>query len=776
MPIILSSLTAADVTHVRWRAPHVSKSLNEKLYGFFGAGVVRGGKLRTSSSPLSVEVAVDDVTNDSLYSYQVGGNWQLTIRRKVTETLNLGGAAGQTVYVALYSTYAPGFSTETEWRAYTHAELFGASPVPEAGEVVVLGRVVVPSSGLIPAANISPSRRRMAWTSAGPLKWLSVVDNGGFEDAVKDSSEPKSALRGWLFEHDSAMFFTPSEISVFEGNYSLRLQIPTSANAGTRLARQQRFIRVSAGQLLHVACRMAGSTWTAGDNQGIRVTWYDADLALISHTWVSDPTLSGNFGFTELRDTIQAPANCMWAAVAVGAQHSAAVIPAGSLYFDAVEGWLEPAVGPTNRAELDELSRAYGASAISISPNTPSSIQDHANRSVIIQGAAPDTDGVQTLEAFMRQVGTDWRLKLRDGQIAFTDSLDAGRARLLTSVNHAQRTLIWESPASGSNPAVRFYVYAGTWMATYNARFVHSSSTWAKDVNGVRAFRATLSSAGLSISYRDVDSAWPDSDWGGGAVLGPSGALDLAPFSLFGPSTAPPFQKLWTATSYLLGLPQGSCHMYLRDNGSLIITHNADYNAASNLWNHDKTAAPFVASRIRITETGFFFDTYEGTSSTWAESAWENVGSFSYDSALPVAPRFVLRMRDLALTGAEASTAHRRASGRSWARAWAFVGVSPGSATLIDYLNVASVSLDTSGSVHNVQVTFSHAMGSTTLPAVAQVVELSSGTPVPADVMRPHIYHMTGTSLRVAFLNHTGSAFVGLGSGGPTFQFFLALF
>lgn len=204
MPTTLQDLTT--LTRIRYREPAVSEGLNRKLAVNTPPGVYRG--FRLSIDPLlgdrTVEVSPDPFTNDNAAVYETLTHFSLTVRRDGPAfLLDLSAYSSQTVVIALYANYAPGVTTVAEFRAYEYFPTDEYTPAPERDELVVLGQVVVPAAGAIPAANITPLRRKVASFARAPgaVPWYPLVSNPyfirgltGWEYIVKSDADGEWGL------------------------------------------------------------------------------------------------------------------------------------------------------------------------------------------------------------------------------------------------------------------------------------------------------------------------------------------------------------------------------------------------------------------------------------------------------------------------------------------------------------------------------------------------------------------------------------------------------
>lgn len=324
MPTTIATPGNSNTT-IRYNEPYVSAGLNKKGVGSIPNGIVRGGLLSTTGAGLNVQVSPDPDTGDSVYVYTTPTSppFQLTHRESATRTIDLSAVAGTTVYIALYVQYSIGSSTLVEWRAYSEAELFGGTPVAEAGSVVIVGKVAVPGVGPIPAANVTLDRARYAWkdVSPGVKPWKQIVKNGGFEDAGGTSVSPTTqGMPGFTaeeinngnggitdnFSPHSGAFEFRADIgdtleSVVFGPGAFTSSDPFSTNPPS----------VEAGQIIDASFWLRGDsvdTYTMGSS-GARMVFEvidDAGAIVETHSVDSDPSVHvGTFAYTQVDGMFQ---------------------------------------------------------------------------------------------------------------------------------------------------------------------------------------------------------------------------------------------------------------------------------------------------------------------------------------------------------------------------------------------------------------------------------------------------------------------------------------
>jgi len=185
MVATLTSFLAGELK-VRWQEPFLSEALNAHMATISPSGIFRGFYMSTTAVNRRLSIDPDPGTLDHVAAYTntVGANeYHVKIRRTNGPfTVDIPNAyLGQTIYIALYVSYAASSTTTGEVRAYSLAEYAAA---PEKNDLVLLGTVVMPAvDGVIPAGNISYAARSWAWrySPTQGVRWTSLLHNSNFE-------------------------------------------------------------------------------------------------------------------------------------------------------------------------------------------------------------------------------------------------------------------------------------------------------------------------------------------------------------------------------------------------------------------------------------------------------------------------------------------------------------------------------------------------------------------------------------------------------------------
>lgn len=234
--------------NMKWKEQYVSEGLNRKMAISVPWGVYRGFRLTTNGAALTVGIQADTSGLDHVAVYQTSGGFSLEIRRTGGDfSLDLSAYASQVVILALYATYLVGSATTAILRAYTQAEFDVAV---EKDELVVLGRVTVPASGVIAADSITHDLRRMAWQKKAPesVTWAPIVRNGGFEWTTTTTEEYGAAF--WRKVTAVGSTWMGSATDPHSGKYCILFTYAGAAETGW--LEQEVNIPVTAGQKIRV--------------------------------------------------------------------------------------------------------------------------------------------------------------------------------------------------------------------------------------------------------------------------------------------------------------------------------------------------------------------------------------------------------------------------------------------------------------------------------------------------------------------------------------------
>jgi len=364
---------AEGKTTIRWREPYVSDGLNRKFHGPIPRGVVRGGSLVAGGGAMSVQIVPDSDTGDSVYTYSNADGRQVTVREIGTITLNLnvGAVPGTVIYIGLKVTYTTSSNTVAEWVAYPEAD------IDADDKIVVLGRVDVPGAGIIPAANVTPDRRRDAWQdrSVGMRDWRQIAEAGDVDvpAAGKAAGRPFPI---WLATATGSATVEHSDTWKRSLTHSMRLggtsgvvTIAPSAGDGVNTVRYP----VKAGtRLMYSFYALESPPWTFDTTQQISFDFY-SDLTSAAPSSTVDKPFA-NPAMVAMWDlvtgVVDVPADG-WMSWSIVSQADAA--NAGYLYIDDIRMWVESgnALDDQGQASLMGVNRQITGSALTLLPVLP---------------------------------------------------------------------------------------------------------------------------------------------------------------------------------------------------------------------------------------------------------------------------------------------------------------------------------------------------------------------------------------------------------------------
>lgn len=176
---------ANDEIKLRWQEPYMTEAVNRREIGADAPGVYRGFKLEPSVGVLSVTVAADPAGQDHVAKVGLANAYMLHLRRAGGDfALDLSAYTNKTVVIAVYGVYGISITTAAQIRIYELSPTDDFTGDPDRPYLTVLGTVVVPAAGVIPAANITHSRRTSAWQQVPEeaKEWRPLLLNSLFND------------------------------------------------------------------------------------------------------------------------------------------------------------------------------------------------------------------------------------------------------------------------------------------------------------------------------------------------------------------------------------------------------------------------------------------------------------------------------------------------------------------------------------------------------------------------------------------------------------------
>jgi hypothetical protein len=389
MSTLLATLAEEKAT-MRWREPYLSDGLNRKFHGPVPHGVVRGGNLVTSLSALTVEVAPDAETGDSVYTYHTSDGRQLTVREigTISLSLNTGGVPDSTVYIGLAVDYAIGSDTEAQWRAYSQAE------IDADDSIVVVGKVVVPGSGVIPAENVTLDRRRDAWQnkSVGMRDWRQIVKSGNVDLPVPGKAADR-LFPYLLAKTTGSMTIEHSDIYKRSMTHSIRFEGPSGSavlGSGAGDGVYPTFFPVRENQRVLYSFYVRADNWTYSGAQNIGFAFLDelstgAGAAEVTRDFTNSGT---DADWVHVTGVVKAPYDgwMTWAIVSNVAAN------AGYLYFDDIRIWIETgnALEDEGQSYIMGINRQIEGSTLALVPTfLQDSLENWANSTIRLINTSP---------------------------------------------------------------------------------------------------------------------------------------------------------------------------------------------------------------------------------------------------------------------------------------------------------------------------------------------------------------------------------------------------
>jgi hypothetical protein len=527
----LSTTSSPPELTVAFETPYVTASLNQKFVGCIPRGIYRGFTLGTSATALNVSVLADATHSDHVAVYEQSTGYSISIRRTNGDfTLDLTSLAGSTVFIALYTNYTTSSLTTGAIRAYTAMQLAAVSGA-EGPDLVILGQVVVPASGTIPAANITTTGRTYPWSTAS-LPWDQIVRNGSFEDGAVGSlnlTGNNATLPFWV--NSSGSSGTLSVINTDGAAGSKCLQFSGTSVSWT--AQQDVSAPVVAGGSIRLRCKYKRLIGLSAGSYSFSVTFYDVTGASLSTTAT---TIFGSGGgidssWQQFDQIIPVPSGASRVGriqiIAVGTTSSSSP----QARFDQVECYVQPVNALDFGVQKDTQSdiRALGVAILDALNALSTGVRLSATNDPILNvlrqdlasGANQPGVGAGYLKTGLNytaasQLVPQWQPRS-----------ESGAGYVGTSLADKGYTPIFESQPDTTSPCrTRIYLNSTihTLVTTTNAYYNLSTGQWTKDISYYAAVAYFYSGepgynksdyAGMQFAFYPAASAgpWDDSGW-----------------------------------------------------------------------------------------------------------------------------------------------------------------------------------------------------------------------------------------------------------------------
>lgn len=535
MPTTISIFGPGEVK-IEYREPLTSAPINAKLAGVVPSGIHRGYQLIPDAAALTVGIAADPTYDDHLAVVETATGYALTLRKTGgSYTESLAAVAGNTVVLAIYGIYTIG-STQVTLRAYTLAEYALLTP-PDLLELAVLGTVIVPGAGVIPAANITPDRRVSAWERqpSANILWSPVLRNASFEFSNDNAIDPRAA-----FFWESAVAVGSAEwiIRSGVGHTGDRAVVLRSTVAGvnpiTASLRQYVYTPVALNQTVKVELFYNLLQAAVGGTAQLQVVF-------LGTTGLPIATLTENLPLTIL--TVGWQRIVRWFPTPAGAAHVGYVNiqiitmdwgigPLDVVRFDDIQAWVETLSSSSPFAFEDKSLSALAASEINLGAALAQLSDPQGLLRFLV---ASPTQGELILERKDQKDETTFETPTRfrnkgvqvlgEGQLTSTHDTVARNTQPYAAdnvaVKYTLQTLFSPNSVLANTESLRFYSGGeGELVITINARRLVAN--WTKDDAALRSYKLVLAGNSLAPNTADrfalytrdaVAGNWNDAAW-----------------------------------------------------------------------------------------------------------------------------------------------------------------------------------------------------------------------------------------------------------------------
>lgn len=534
---------------VRWEEQYVSTGLNKKLVGLIPEGIMRGGRLIAHPSiAMNVTVKSDLDSGDSVFSYIDANGHQLSFRQVGDVNFDLTALASTTVYIGLEIIYVVSSVTQVFWRAYSAAEV-AADPT-----LLILGSVIVPAAGLIPADDVRGNERKDAGLdlSSGMRDWQQTIENSNFQHGIDFAAPAYSRdLPNWQLDPSALGTVGRTTSQARTGDASLQF---AGAGGGSHsmTASPVKLFSVLPGQTVKVSAFLKGVGVTLGSGAGgivaLAVTALDeggslvnaGDFFLFGSWFFSEDgiVVAGNFDWFEMGGRTTIPAGVAWLSVKISIIDSTSFT--GDIFFDDVQLWVEPGPVADSYDRKDEMVGAdtYTPGLV-VTPAWGQDGQITSHQRVLdraIRLFCTDAGGATLkylLETGDGSIGS-WILDIARGQLNLGSGMISGTSQAAKPREilpfpldaTAPYTLLFEMPHPTTGKSVRIYVAEAPVIATserlvITVNAIWTGTQWERDENAGNASRFDFSSSGgITIYSRDATASatWTDLDWDDGGT------------------------------------------------------------------------------------------------------------------------------------------------------------------------------------------------------------------------------------------------------------------
>jgi hypothetical protein len=679
MPTTLEAFTTDEVD-VRYKEDFLTESLNTKLATVVPPGIYTGFRLSTSGLSDTIEV-LGDADGVHAAVYQTGTGFSLTVRREVSPfTLTLPVTApGRTYAICIFANYATGSTTTGELRAYEISPTDEFTISPEFDDLVVLGTVTtVSGGGVIPAADITHTRRRSAYENRAPeaVNWYPVIRNPSFIHANNPSTHFQLEARGWQLGNDPNIASEITTAQARTGTRCIEFRTINASTAGTPFVQQIPGVPVTPGQLVRVKFYYRNLAVPSAGSIDVNITWRSADKGFtVAPTAFTLDTSTVTASLDQVFDEIvEVPAGQYFlSAVFVFGSSLEYAAPGASFRIDDIQAWVE-ILDPSQPYPDDSR---YGAqlqgAELTLAPESTTLSASGSDQGATHFRGAFLGGGLGVVIERLNQDATDPDQPIVDlkGSLSLGDSLNdtatkrATVARLTSEVTSggasapatADLTFLWEMPYLGG--ILNFRIYGGNGAGGTTGPelwFVQGASwdgtDWSLDSGTTRATAWVHLRTGWMLLEHASGDGVPWTTWANVRVNLDDDSVDLSEFAMgigLGVGTdfdgsgdlndllkprisaqhdqAGNYTLLLESKDYAGGTEPG-IRIYIGEdfvgdgsnkNRALVITSNAFYNNNTGAWASDDTT--LASSKLVFNRNNLTIAQRDAGAGTWFDGA-----------------------------------------------------------------------------------------------------------------------------------------------------------
>lgn len=511
---------------VNWRAPFLTAALNTHMAVNTEPGIYRGFLMRRDAgTALGVLLGADPEALDH-YLFYLTGTYGVGVWLQGGDiALDLTPFASQTVVIAIFVSYAIGSTTVAQIRAYQLSPTDQFTGAAERGELVVIGTVVVPASGIIPALNVTPAGRSSAWAARAPeaTPWAPLLRNGGFE--WRDAAASRWGTSFW--EDDLGASWGVGVVrtgaralgligtgSTQTGAISQYLHLPIFPDVYPQGPRLRVRFWVKVAQVSTAGSLLFGLEFTDSNNATPAAVEITIATASVDASWrLVDVVVAAPAAARFLRRAYfkAVGANFGSSALGVSLDDVQVFLDRGGALFPQWDQ--ERHLTPLRAAPL-----VLGDASQTLSAGTSSEVALYLDSS-LYGGEGGMVGGYRAPagQSFAPVFAWSGRADLGASLIANQGAAARPRIRAAAASGGGVLTLVTESPISGGIALRRYVDASGNLIETWNALWhLGTASKWSKDVNGTQAWKKTHSGGAtvtLATKAAADNTAWDDAGW-----------------------------------------------------------------------------------------------------------------------------------------------------------------------------------------------------------------------------------------------------------------------